>query len=242
MSREQSNKKKIRELLSQCGFAPGGERLDKFKVYLDLLTKANKKFALVSRAEGPDELASYLVKSVHLAAAVFHVEHPEPFGKKGVFHVEQYNTPAWVDVASGAGIPALPLRILHPDLPLVMIEPKRKKMMFLEEAVRVLEFGDVQVLGLRAEEAQKELGGKFALCTAQGLGPLSYCLDCCLPFLSKGGIYVSWRGKDIHKELRKCGKALERYECSVRETAQMADKRDGTANTVVVEKLGKTDV
>jgi 16S rRNA (guanine527-N7)-methyltransferase len=44
----------------------------------------------------------------------------------------------WIDVGSGGGSPALPLKIARPALELVMIESKERKSAFLREAIRVL--------------------------------------------------------------------------------------------------------
>jgi len=46
--------------------------------------------------------------------------------------------PVWVDVGSGGGSPAIPLKIARPTLDLMMIESKERKSVFLREAIRVL--------------------------------------------------------------------------------------------------------
>jgi 16S rRNA (guanine527-N7)-methyltransferase len=51
----------------------------------------------------------------------------------------------WVDLGSGGGSPAIPLKIARPALKLTMIESKERKGAFLREAVRVLELPDALV-------------------------------------------------------------------------------------------------
>ena len=44
----------------------------------------------------------------------------------------------WFDLGSGGGSPAIPLKLAHPCVTLVMVESKERKAAFLKEATRVL--------------------------------------------------------------------------------------------------------
>src|SRR5205823_10490748 len=59
----------------------------------------------------------------------------------------------WVDLGSGGGSPAIPLKIARPALQLVMIESKERKSAFLREATRVLGLSETLVETTRFEEA-----------------------------------------------------------------------------------------
>jgi len=56
-----------------------------------------------------------------------------------------------LDIGSGAGFPALPLKIWAPHLHLTLIEANHKKAAFLREAARALTLTDVNVITDRAE-------------------------------------------------------------------------------------------
>jgi len=58
----------------------------------------------------------------------------------------------WLDLGSGGGSPAIPLKILHPSSRLTMVESRARKAAFLREAVRVLGLEDVAVEHARFEE------------------------------------------------------------------------------------------
>jgi len=60
-------------------------------------------------------------------------------------HVPTHASSVWVDLGSGGGSPAIPLKIARPALNLTMIESKERKGAFLREAVRVLELEDATV-------------------------------------------------------------------------------------------------
>lgn len=58
----------------------------------------------------------------------------------------------WVDVGSGGGSPAIPLRVLRNQARLTMVESKGRKAAFLREAVRTLELNGATVHNARFEE------------------------------------------------------------------------------------------
>jgi 16S rRNA (guanine527-N7)-methyltransferase len=57
----------------------------------------------------------------------------------------------WVDLGSGGGSPAIPLKLARPALRLTMIESKERKSAFLREAIRVLGLADTAVITERFE-------------------------------------------------------------------------------------------
>jgi 16S rRNA (guanine527-N7)-methyltransferase len=52
------------------------------------------------------------------------------------------------DIGTGAGFPALPLKIAFPELPLVLIEVNHKKIQFLESVVEALQLSNVTITDL----------------------------------------------------------------------------------------------
>ncbi len=59
--------------------------------------------------------------------------------------------PTVVDLGSGAGFPALPLKIWAPEIHLTLVESNHKKAAFLREVIRALTLTNVDVIAARAE-------------------------------------------------------------------------------------------
>jgi len=57
----------------------------------------------------------------------------------------------WIDLGSGGGSPALPMKIARPRFQLTMVESKTRKAAFLREATRRLELRDVEIANVRFE-------------------------------------------------------------------------------------------
>lgn len=60
----------------------------------------------------------------------------------------------WVDLGSGGGSPAVPLKTARPLLSLTLVESKTRKAAFLREVVRALKLPGTEVANLRFQELQ----------------------------------------------------------------------------------------
>ena len=57
----------------------------------------------------------------------------------------------WLDLGSGGGSPAIPLKLARPDSELTLVESRERKCAFLREAIRSLRITSAQVLQTRFE-------------------------------------------------------------------------------------------
>jgi 16S rRNA (guanine527-N7)-methyltransferase len=108
--------------------------LDGLGVYLDLLSTWNRKINLTA-LDSPDEAVDRLVIEPLLAARFLPPD------------LEQF-----IDIGSGGGSPAIPLKLMAPAARLIMVESKVRKSAFLREATRQLGLTGVQVETCRFEE------------------------------------------------------------------------------------------
>jgi len=60
--------------------------------------------------------------------------------------------PRVLDIGSGGGSPAIPLKLATPSIHLLMVESKTRKSAFLREAIRHLDLKDTAVETARAED------------------------------------------------------------------------------------------
>jgi 16S rRNA (guanine527-N7)-methyltransferase len=69
------------------------------------------------------------------------------------------------DVGSGAGFPGVPLKILRPDLQVLLIEANVKKATFIAEVIRELGLTDTRVMVSRYEELGEEVAPLDMVCS-----------------------------------------------------------------------------
>lgn len=75
----------------------------------------------------------------------------------------------WLDVGSGGGSPAIPLKVVRNQLNLTMVEARARKAAFLREATRNLNLPNVEVLAERVEMLSEPMAGAVDLITIRAV-------------------------------------------------------------------------
>jgi 16S rRNA (guanine527-N7)-methyltransferase len=122
-----------------------------------------------------------------------------------------------LDIGSGAGFPALPLKIACPELEVVSVDAVGKKIDFQRHIVRQLGLKGFTPIHGRVEvltEEQKYRAG-FDLVTARALCPLDELISLAEPFLAPGGRLVAMKGPDGQHEFSEQHDLLEKNGWSV---------------------------
>ncbi len=101
-----------------------------------------------------------------------------------------------MDIGSGGGSPAIPLRIAMPAMTLVMVESKTRKAAFLREAVRQLDLANTSVETVRAEDllARPDLHEALDAVSVRAVRIDSKLLVRLQAFLRLGGRMLLFRG------------------------------------------------
>jgi len=108
-----------------------------------------------------------------------------------------------LDLGSGAGFPALPVKIARPDLAVVAVEAVGKKVAFQRHVARALKLESFTALHARAESlGEAELCGPgFEVVTARALGSLPLLARLAAPYLTPGGRLIAMKGAEGEAEL-----------------------------------------
>ncbi len=96
--------------------------------------------------------------------------------------------PRVLDIGSGAGFPALPLKLWAPGIHLTLIESNHKKAAFLREAARALALTNVNVIAARAESLPaRPAFPKAAFVTLRAVERFPKILPLAVSFLAPNG-------------------------------------------------------
>jgi 16S rRNA (guanine527-N7)-methyltransferase len=157
---------------------PTDDLSNRLVAYYELLLKWNRKINLTSIGD-PDEAVDRLLLEPILAAR--HVPA----------HVNRL-----LDVGSGGGSPAIPLKLALPALGVTMVEVKVRKSAFLREAIRQLNLENTAVETARYEEllARPELHEAFGAATMRAVRVETSTLLTIQAFLAPGGQVLLFRG------------------------------------------------
>jgi 16S rRNA (guanine527-N7)-methyltransferase len=106
-----------------------------------------------------------------------------------------------LDIGSGAGFPAIPVKIFRPDLHVTLLEASRKKCSFLKELIRRLGLREIAVLNCRLEELlQKDPLPSFDVIVSRATLKLPELLRGGLPLLKQGGVLAAMKGPGLEAE------------------------------------------
>lgn len=147
--------------------------------YLALLERWNQTYNLTAIRDPVEMLTRHLLDSLAMAPLWTEVEI--------------------ADMGAGAGLPGLPLAILHPERRVVLIESNGKKARFLREAKRVLQLSAVDVVEARAEAYAPPAPLQAA--TARAVAPISVLGGWCHDWLVEGGRLLAMKGPGYREEL-----------------------------------------
>ena len=121
------------------------------------------------------------------------------------------NVSTLIDVGTGAGFPGIPVKIAFPYIKVTLLDSLNKRIKFLNQVVEELDLEDVVTLHGRAEDYAKkeEYREQFDLCASRAVANLSTLSEYCLPFIKKGGCFVSYKSADSDEEIQQSEKALD---------------------------------
>lgn len=171
-------------------------QLDQISTYIDLLQRWNARVNLTAIRQEEEIVTRHFGESLFLARHVFPKRMQDQDGPSIGQSLDPRPTttssqPHVFDIGSGAGFPALPLKIWSPDIHLTLIESNHKKAAFLSEAARALGFANVNVITERAEVLVGRLGPQADVVTLRAVERFETVLPQAVSFLAPKGILAA---------------------------------------------------
>ena len=107
-----------------------------------------------------------------------------------------------IDVGTGAGFPGIVLKIVRPDLRLVLLDSVGKRLGFLQEVAEGLEMQNVSTVHARAEDAGRDRQHRdhYDLVVARAVAMLPVLLEWCGPLVKPAGNFVAMKGANAREE------------------------------------------
>lgn len=178
---------------SQLGIELNDGQKEQFVKFYEYLIEKNK----VMNLTGITDFQEVLVK--HFLDSLSCVKVSDMSGVKKI-----------IDVGTGAGFPGIPLKIAYPDIEFCLLDSLKKRVNFLEETFQLLNLRKITAIHGRAEEFARDKVHREAydLCVSRAVSNLATLSEYCLPYVKKGGCFISYKSGKVKEEAQQAEKAV----------------------------------
>lgn len=215
---------KLRVGAEKLGIQLGEKELTLFQTYYEELLDWNQRMNLTSITEYEQVQVNHFLD----ALTVVLVWKPESQQSRVI------------DVGTGPGIPGIPLKIVFPQIHLVLLDATAKKAGFLKHIVKKLSLNDVEIVVGRAEEVahRSEHREQFNIVLSRAVAELATLVELTLPFCAMGGLVIAHKKGDIEQEVRQAETAIVTLGGKLREVRPVTlPEFPDNRSLVVIEKV-----
>ena len=219
-------KKKLVEDSKKIDVQLGVEEVEKIYTFIELMKEWNEKINLTSITEDEEIISKHLIDSLTL----FNTKKLS--GKKTL-----------IDIGTGAGFPAIPLKICNDELEVTLLDSVNKRLKYLNEVIDALDLKNIITVHNRAEDGgkNKDYRETYDIATARAVATLDVLAELCLPFVKVGGYFLCMKGPAYKEELVIGKRAIEVLGGKLIEVLEVEiPGTDYTHNILVIEKIRHT--
>lgn len=178
-------------VLKELGIELSDYQLQQFSKYYELLITWNEKINLTAITNKEDVEVKHFLDSLTLSK-IINLDHK-----------------MLCDVGSGAGFPAIPLKIVFPSLEIVMVDSLGKRVNFLNEVIKALDLSRITAVHARVEDFTIENREAFDIVTARAVARLNVLIELCGALVKVDGAFIAMKAQSGMNELEDAKYAIK---------------------------------
>ena len=214
--------KELKEILNKQGVEVSDLMLEQLDSYAKYLIEANQVMNLTAINEYQEIIEKHFYDSIR------------PF-------INHVNNESILDVGSGAGFPSIPLKIIYNQLSITIVEPTKKRCVFLENLVSKLSLNNVTIINARAEDYINEKREYFDIVTARAVASMNILAELCIPFVKVNGRVIVLKGSKGNQEYIEAKNAIRILGCKLVNIDEYNLSDDSKRTNFYFIKINKTD-
>ena len=184
--------------LEQLSITLSGEQKQQFLTYYEYLVEKNKVMNLTAITEYEEVITKHFLDRLAVVKTI-------------CFKPEKLAGKRLIDIGTGAGFPGIPLKIVFPEMEILLLDSLNKRINFLNEVTEMLGLTKINTVHGRAEDYAKQKGYResFDFCVSRAVANLSTLSEYCIPFVKQGGCFISYKSGSVDQELIQAEKAVK---------------------------------
>ena len=165
------------------------KQTDQFYKYMQLLIEWNEKINLTAITKPEEIIQKHFIDSATIIKNL-------------------KNTKTLIDIGTGAGFPGIPIKIIKPEIEIVLLDSLNKRIKFLEEIIKKLELKNIKAIHSRAEEIgkNKEYRESFDTVVSRAVANMTTLSEYTIPLVKIGGKAIYMKSSEIEEELENARK------------------------------------
>lgn len=217
------NDKEFKEELSKLGIVLTSTQENQLEMYYNLLIEWNNKMNLTGITERNSVYLKHFYDCITLIKAIDLTKNLKI-----------------VDVGTGAGFPGLVLKIVFPNLDVVLVDALNKRINFLNHVIESLKLEKIEAIHDRIENYAKNNLEVFDLVTCRAVAKLNIISELCLPLAKINGYFIPMKAT-IEDEISDT-KYLEVLKSKVESVITFnLPIENSVRNLIVIKKYGSID-
>lgn len=202
-------------------------QLAKFSRFYDMLIDENEKYNLTSITEKQDVYVKHFLDSILIDRLNY-----------------DFSGKSMIDIGTGAGFPAIPLKIMHESLMMTGLDALNKRIGFIQMVCDELNLKDVHLIHGRAEDFGQDplYRERYDFAVSRAVAELRLLLEYVMPFVKVNGYFLAYKSLKTKTELDEAQNAMKIMKCKLIDIAQFELPFDyGTRDIMIIQKTGKLD-
>lgn len=202
------------------------EKYNQIIKYKDMVKEWNEKINLTAITEDSEMIRKHFIDSI-----------------KAFKFAPLKDSRRIIDVGTGAGFPGIPLKIVKPDLEVVLLDSLNKRVNFLNEVIKTLGLKGITAVHGRAEDFARENSyrERFDVAVSRAVANMAVLSELCIPYVKVNGYFVALKGPAVEDEIKEGSKAVSTLGGKIEEIIKVdVEGTDLNHNLVVVKKVKET--